>query len=92
MQERQKSMAEVLKENEDLKKAANKHDDELAEISNKCDESKASVQCIVHIAQCTVHCRISIKSTNLSFLYCHIFQNDCKEAFPSKINKKKKMC
>ena len=35
MQERQKSMAEVLKENEDLKKAANKHDDELAEISNK---------------------------------------------------------
>ena len=30
-----KSMAEVLKENEDLKKAANKHDDELAEISNK---------------------------------------------------------
>ena len=35
MQERQKSMAEVFKENEDLKKAANKHDDELAEISNK---------------------------------------------------------
>ena len=30
MQERQKSMAEVLKENEDLKKAANKHNDELA--------------------------------------------------------------
>ena len=30
MQERQKSMAEVLKENEDLKNAANKQNDELA--------------------------------------------------------------
>ena len=35
MQERQKSMAEVLKENEDLKKAAKKHNDELAEMDFK---------------------------------------------------------
>ena len=33
MQERQKSMAEVLKENEDLKKAANKHNDEVHQMN-----------------------------------------------------------
>ena len=51
-----------------------------------------NAQCIVHSAQCTAQCRIFIRTTNLSFLYCFICQNDCREAFPSEINEKKKMC
>ena len=87
-------MAEVLKENEDLKKAANKHDDELAKMDFKQNEMRVKLLS-VHSAHNTVHCtlqNIHKKSTNLSFLYCHICQNGCREAFPSEINKKKKMC
>ncbi len=45
-------MAEVLKENEDLKKAANKHDDELAEMDFKQNEMRVKLLCS---AQCTQH-------------------------------------
>ena len=47
-----KSMAEVLKENEDLKKAANKHYDELAEMDFKQNEMRVKLLCS---AQCTQH-------------------------------------
>ena len=47
-----------------------------------------NAQCIMYSAQC----RIFIRTTNLSFLYCHICQNDCRKALPSEISKKKKMC
>ena len=52
-------MAEVLKENEDLKKAANKHDDELAKMDFKQNEMRVkllcSAQCTQHSALCTQH-------------------------------------
>ena len=58
MQERQKSMAEVLKENEDLKKAANKHDDELAEMDFKQNEMRVKLLCSTQCCDSTMHCTL----------------------------------
>ena len=77
---------EVLKENKDLKKAANKHYDGLAEMDFKQNKMRVKLLCsALHVdtAQCTVHCRISIRNNNLPYLYFHICQNDCREAFAS---------
>ena len=50
---------EVLKENKDLKKAANKHYDGLAEMDFKQNKMRVKLLCsALHSAHSTVHCTL----------------------------------